>query len=135
MADLVIGEVDVSSNARTKQGIAGEILAAGQLVYVDLLDGNKIKLAQADDILTAKIAGMTINSAEIGQPVDYVGLGAINISAVATVGTGYFLSAAAAGGVAPEADLLATNIAQFFAIATAAGVLQAAPLNSNAVKP
>tara|TARA_R100000808_G_scaffold19496_1_gene42298 strand:+ start:14236 stop:14646 length:411 start_codon:yes stop_codon:yes gene_type:complete len=109
MADLTITASDVVPPATgVNAGTAGEAILAGQSVYLDSTDSNKVKLADADNTAaTAAAVGIAVNSApKAGQPVSYVTLGDLTVTS-ATVGEIYVVSGTA-GGVAPEADL-ATN--------------------------
>ena len=54
---------------------------------------------------------------------------------MATIGTVYVLSAAAAGGIAPWADLVSTDIVSVLGVATATTELEIKLLNSGAAIP
>lgn len=108
MADISItaSAVVPSSSATIASGKAGEAINAGQLVYKDATDSNKIKLADANSAAKVGVIGMAINSAgAAGQYVTYVTKDPeLTIGGTRTVGAIYILSATA-GGVAPVADL------------------------------
>jgi hypothetical protein len=108
MADLVVTAASVlyTSGGEKLTGVAGASITAGQAVYVDTADANKVKLAQCDGTaLEATAAGIALNAAGTGQTVTYAGQGAlINIGAT-TAKTTTYLVAATAGGVAPQADI------------------------------
>ena len=115
MADLTItaASVSFSDNARQQQGVAGAAITIGQVVYLDSADG-KWKLAEADGttldgVEDNQIGIAATQSAADGQDIivvlednDFTPGSAVEI------GTAYVLSAAA-GAVAPEADLVSGN--------------------------
>lgn len=105
MADLTITAGSVlNSSATVLTGTAGESLTAGQSVYLKAADG-KIWKAQCDGTAAeAEAVGITLHAAGAGQPIAYATEGAINIGATTSKATSYVVSAAA-GGVAPIADL------------------------------
>lgn len=109
MADLVVtatSVVNVSASLLT--GTAGETITAGQALYVKATDGRLWK-AQADGTTEeATVAGVALNGASVGQPVQYASGGDITIGATTAKTTTYVLSAAA-GGICPQADLVSTN--------------------------
>ncbi len=114
MADLSItaSAVVPSSAAILNQATAGATIVAGQLIYIDSSDldsrgRGKAKLADANSGTAAvrSVAGIAINGASSGQPVDYVVRDTALVIAASglTAGTIYGLSATA-GGLAPSAD-------------------------------
>ena len=112
MPDLTITPANVinTGKAPTKTGIAGEALTAGQTVYVKSADG-KIYKAQCDATPEeADCAGITLNGASLNQPVEYVDAGAIDLGATTTTAkTTTYMVSATAGGICPQADLIATQ--------------------------
>lgn len=114
MADLSITAANVvpSSAAIIHSATAGATITAGQLIYIDSSDldsrsRGKAKLADANSGTSAvrSVAGIAINGASSGQPVDYVSRDTALVIAASglTAGTIYGLSATA-GGIAPSAD-------------------------------
>jgi len=91
-------------------GIAGEAILAGQSVYSDSTDSNKIKLADCNaSAATATAVGLAANSAPAaGQPVSYLTDGDMTMNAVLVQGEIYLVSATA-GGISPEADIVTTD--------------------------
>ena len=108
------------ANAELEKFIAGETIAAGEPMYQDSSDGGKMKLGQADVAATATTRWIAVNSASDGQPITGQKGGDIDLGAVLVIGETYVLSAAAAGGIAPEGDLVATNIVTVLGVADAA---------------
>jgi hypothetical protein len=110
MADLTITAASVLFTSGTKNtGIAGVSTTAGQCLYLDSTD-SKLKLAQADGTAAeATAVGIALHAAGANQPLTYAGPGSIiNIGATTAKTTTYVVSAAA-GGIAPQADLVSTN--------------------------
>lgn len=99
-----------SSVGQRSIGIAGTTITAGQALYIDGTDGNKLKLADANGTAPANtFAGIAENSASTGQPVCYVGLdsGGFNIGATVLAGDTIWLSPTPGGITKTEADLIA----------------------------
>lgn len=107
MADLTITPANVvkGSTANVVNGVAGTTITAGQTVYEDTGDSNKLKLADANNTsATAACKGIALHAALAGQPCAYINGGDLGLGAILTVGIIYVLSATA-GGIAPAADL------------------------------
>jgi len=114
MADLSVtaGSVLASSSAKTRKGIAGATITAGQTLYEDTsaLDASgkpKLKLADSDDAsaVVRNCCGIALNGASAGQPVVFVEEDpSFTPGASLVVGTTYVLSDTA-GGIMPAADL------------------------------
>lgn len=109
---------------------AGETITAGQAVYRKLADNEWYK-AQADG--TAEESGVgtdlgiALHGSADGQPLVVQTGGTITIGATVVAGTEYVVSATA-GGIAPHADLVATNKYSRLGYATTTGVIQLVPL-------
>lgn len=106
MADITITAANVLFTSGTKeQKNAGAALTAGQVVYLDSA-ADTYKLAQADGTAAEVDArGIALHAAGIGQPATIARSGSvINIGGTTAKTTTYCVSAAA-GGVAPLADL------------------------------
>lgn len=125
MADLSITAANVqrAAGARTANGTAGATIAAGQVVYLDTAAGT-YKLADCDSATAAvrSPAGIALNSASSGQPVEVLTSGGITIGATVTAGVAYYLSPTA-GGICPVADLLTGDYPTIIGIATSASVI------------
>lgn len=119
MADLTITAANVlkASGGTQVTGIAGEALTAGQSIYVDTADNSKIKLADADAATTAVVAGVTLNDAATGQPIEYLTVGNYNPGATVVLGETYATSITP-GGIAPIADILSGDFITIIGIAT-----------------
>ena len=102
--------VRIGANATIQRGTAGGTITAGQAVRVG---ANTLVAAQADSAAnSANFAGIALNGASSGQPVNYVDVtrgGEYVAGATGVVGDVVVVSAANAGGIAPIADLASTN--------------------------
>lgn len=119
MADLTITATSVvpGADASVQQGIAGETITAGNSLYIKAADG-KLWKAQCDGTAEeATCVGVALNGAAPNQPVGYVTSGTVIIGATTSKATTYVVSATA-GGIAPQADLVATNRISYVGYAT-----------------
>lgn len=110
MADLTITAASVIFVSGNKDiGVAGAAITAGQALYLDSAT-NTLKLAQCDGTAAeADCVGIALNAAGIGQTVVFAKNDAvINIGAT-TVKTTTYLVSAAAGGIAPTADIVTST--------------------------
>lgn len=125
MADLVItaSNVDrVSGSQRSAE--AGVAITAGDCVYIDT--AGLVQLAQKDvSVVEAAASGIALNDAGIGQPCTYQISGVVDLGAVLTAGEVYVVGAAA-GGIAPVADVIATDFATIVGIAISSSNLKMA---------
>lgn len=112
MADYSVtaASVQQSSSAQVQAGTAGATITAGQAVFKDSTDSNKIKLADCTVDPSYECVGIAINNASDGQPMDYVvrDLG-FNPGFAGAIGDVVILSEA--GALAPVADLSAADFA------------------------
>ena len=121
MADLTVTANSVVTAGQFATGIAGESITAGQAVYMDAADSQKIKKAVATSQAAAAAVGIALNAAAAGQKVSYSQDGAeVTVGGSPTVGKPYYVSAGAAGGIAPEADLTTGNFTTFLGFCLAA---------------
>lgn len=108
MADLVItaaNVVPVADGSTFRQGYAGEVVSAGMPVYLHAAS-NTLRKAKANTTAAeAVVSGIACHDAEVGQPLTIIVAGDIGLGAVLLAGKYYVLSGAAAGGIAPVADL------------------------------
>lgn len=75
MADISITAASVlkSSQGQTAVGIAGTTITAGQALYIDTADSNKLKLADSDGTSPSMtVAGISQHAALAGQPINYL---------------------------------------------------------------
>lgn len=114
MADISITAANVlkSSTGIPALGIAGATITAGQAVYIDTSDSNKIKLADADGTAPANtFAGIALNSATAGQPISYCtsDTGGFTIGATLAIGDTIWLSPNPGGLTRTFADFGSTD--------------------------
>lgn len=114
MADVTItaANVKAGANAKTRRGIAGATIAAGQVVYETVIGGvPKVLLADCNaSITTASAVGIALNNAANDQPIEYViedddftvG-GTLSLSAAGA--RGIYVLSGTPGGIAPQGDL------------------------------
>lgn len=117
MANLSITAANVKPTIKASaSGFAGEAITAGQCVYIDATDANKVKLADANVTAKKGVVGIAVQSVSNGQQVGYLTSGEITIGATLTPGTPYYLSATA-GAICLHADL--TTLDNVISIGTA----------------
>lgn len=137
MADLTITAASVLAYADVTpiDGILGATLTAGQAVYIDTSDSNKLKAADCDSSsTTATVAGILLTGGGSGQPCKYAKSGEITIGATVTVGEIYVLSGNA-GGIAQEGDLASGDYVSVIGVGTTAARIRVNLLNSGVQVP
>lgn len=97
----------ITQDTSTATGTAGESIAAGEFIYKDTDDSNRLKKAVATSEKTAKVVGIALNGAAAGQPVQYAGSGKeVTVGTVATLQKGKILVLSnTAGKAMPAGDL------------------------------
>lgn len=107
----------------TETGTAGATITAGQALYKDTGDSNKLKLADANSSsLTATVAGIALHAASSGQPITYQNSGSITIGGTVVAGTIY-VAGATAGEINPSSDLTTGWRTSIIGVATSASVI------------
>lgn len=117
MADLSVTAANVrklvaSGNlpgSSTEVGVGGATGTAGQVVYRDSSDLYQFKPAQATSLAAANAYGIRINGGGDEQDAIVIRSGLYNPGGTVVVGQVYCVSASAAGGIAPYADLVTGN--------------------------
>lgn len=137
MGDYAVTATSVVPTATTTQtfGTAGATITAGQPVYIDTGDSNKIKPAANTSALTATVAGVALANAASGQPVFYATGGDVTFNSIFTAAVVVVLGSAA-GGLSASADLDASSGTRYGAvvgIATSATNLKIRPVNSGVI--
>lgn len=129
MADLVLTGIEVaSSRSRGTTVQAGESIDAGELVYLNS-STSKYNLADASAASTASVAGIAVTSASTDGYFLYVANEDIDLGAILTAGTFYYLSATP-GKIAPFADLVSSNVVSQIGYATTTSNLKVAISNT-----
>lgn len=119
MADVSITAANVLLvSGEPQYGIAGGTITAGMTLYKDGSASNTLKAGLATAAATDDIVGIALQGSSSGQPLTYAGDGCVvNMGGTLVPGMPYYLSAGAAGGVAPVTDLVATNYVTALGIA------------------
>lgn len=123
--------VPSGSSYNTETGVAGASITAGQPVYKDASDANKIKLADCDaSSAAAAVVGVALHAASTGQPITYQNTGSITIGGTVVAGTIY-VAGATAGAINPASDLTTNWRTSIIGVATSASVIRLNIFNSD----
>lgn len=132
MADLTVTAASVLpySGAIQETGVAGEAIAtAGLALYKKSGDKRWYKSDNDNAEADAIAHGVSLCAAPAaGLPVVVHTEGDLNPGATLTVGTSYYVGAAA-GGIAPGADVTAGKYPRFLGMAVTASKLRVRPMN------
>src|SRR5690348_4111768 len=108
MADVTVtatGVKPVSGSTVVDIGVAGESITAGQPLYKNANDSNKLYKTDANlGVSSAQVVGVAMHAATTDQPIEYATGGDLDFGSGLTVAIVYIVSATA-GGIAPVADL------------------------------
>lgn len=135
MADITFTPAAVvkGSGASVAEGVAGATITPGRPIYKDTDDSNKYKACDADAAATASCDGIALNSADDGQPIDFITLGDL------TFGTGVFIAGEVytvsgnPGGVGPHSDRGAGEYVTVLGVATSTTTIAVKIINSATV--
>ncbi len=108
MADYSItaANFQTSAYAEKDSGIAGATITAGQPVYKDASDSNKLKLADANlSLASSKVVGLACHGAAAGQPLVFVKKDSRLVPGFTLTAGDIAILSASAGAIAPVADL------------------------------
>lgn len=111
MANITVSAAGVAkgSNATFETGVAGATITAGQVLYKDTSDSNKLKLAISTTLAASQVAGIALHGASAGQPIQFQTDGDLLLVGT-TLGVGaVIVLSATAGAMCPSADLDATT--------------------------
>lgn len=135
MANLAVTAANVlkGANSKIQQGIAGATITAGMTLYADGTALGVLKPAAAGSTAAlGVVAGIALNGAGIGQPVFYTN-DDDDFTPGATLVTGtMYVQSATAGLIAPAADLVSTNWADFLFVAKSTTKAKLKIVNSQA---
>jgi hypothetical protein len=138
MATLSITAASVlaSASAVKTTGVAGATITAGQVLYKDGADSNKMKLADANGAAALRVVeGIALHGASAGQPITYVTRDpGLTVGATLVVGTSYMLASDTPGGIAPDADAAAGDYVTVLGVAKSTTQLNFQITASGAVK-
>jgi hypothetical protein len=113
-------------------GVAGETLTAGMLVYLKSSDTRYWKAHCETSAATAVVAGVVLNGASAGQRVSVMTGGTVTIGDTVGVGTIYILSTA--GLICPVTDLATSDYVTILGTATTAAKIKLGILVSGVLK-
>lgn len=128
MADIVITAANVvpSSGYGFTDGVAGEAITRGQLVYLKAADNEYYKADADDTSATSTVKGVALQDAGNGQPLRIQTSGSITIGGTVTVGTIYVASDTA-GGIKPHGDLATGDYVSIVGVGTTAAIITMLP--------
>lgn len=130
-ADLAVtaGSVLKSSSAKVSEGVAGATITAGQALYVDTADSDKLKLADADAASPANVfAGIALHGALAGQPIKYATKdGVFTPGFTAVAGDPIYLSDVAGGLTKTFGDLETSDVVTVVGVMTSSTVMNLNP--------
>lgn len=137
-ADISITAASVvpGSNAKLITKTAGATITAGQVVYEDTSDSNKVKLADTDSAtaLARVVLGIAATSASAGQPVVIIREDDdLTLGGTVAIGDLLILSGTA-GGIAPSADAASGDYVTFLGVAKTTAKINFKPVHSGAAK-
>lgn len=137
-ADISITAANVvpGVNAKTITKTAGATITAGQVVYEDASDSNKVKLADTDsaNALARVIFGIAATSASAGQPVVIIREDDdLTLGGTVAIGDLLILSGTA-GGIAPSTDAATGDYVAFIGVAKSTAKINFKPVHSGAAK-
>lgn len=133
MADLSITAANVlqGTGATTKNGTAGATITAGQVLYKDAADSNKLKLADANGAAALRVvAGIALHGAATGQPIAYLTAGPDFVPGATLVLNEVYVLSATPGGMMPDADLGTGHYATVLGIAKSTTVMNCSGFTS-----
>lgn len=126
---ITAANVLTSATATFGDGIAGATITAGQPVYVDTADANKIKITSATGVGAVRTTvGLATHGASAGQPLKYVRKDN-DFAPGFTMAIGDVIIVGPAGALHPVADLAATwfPLVVGVAISTTKAIINATP--------
>ena len=137
-ADVSITAASVvpGSNAKIVTKTAGATITAGQIVYEDTSDSNKVKLADCDSAtaLARVVFGIAAAGASAGQPIPIIREDD-DLTLGGTVAIGdVLILCGTAGAVAPVADAATGDYVTFLGVAKSTTKINFRPVASGAAK-
>lgn len=129
MADLVITAASVvaGSGAKRSDGIAGETIVAGKVVYKSATtDKWGLSDSNSGTAGVRAVQGIALNGASLNQPLAIHTEGPITIGATLAPGVAYYLSDTP-GGICPVADVGSGEYPTVIGMATSTTVLDVDP--------
>ncbi len=133
---ITAASVIPGSNAKIVTRTAGATITAGQVLYEDSSDSNKVKLADTNSATAAArvVFGIAAAGAASGQPVPVIREDDdLTLGGTVAIGDLVILSATA-GGVAPSADAATGHYVTFLGVAKTTTKINFKPVASGAAK-
>ena len=126
MADISVTATSVvpgtAAGDTVQEGLAGATITAGQPLYKDSTDGDRLKPAIITSAATAACVGIATCNCADEQRCTYQTQGNLTFNAVLTKGSSYYVSNNA-GGISPFADLGSGDFVTYLGTATSTTVL------------
>jgi len=124
VAELSITAANVISSGNNSSGIAGATITAGQAVYKDSTDSNKLKLCLATGTAAqAACVGIALNGSADGQPFDYITAGSLVPGATVAAGTIY-TTGSTAGGIDTSTTAASSDRLTILGVGTATNAIK-----------
>lgn len=120
---ITAANVSVSSPLAQQQGVAGATITAGQSLYKDSTDSDKLKLADADAQASAACVGVSLNGGASGQQISYIKSGSYNPGTTVEAGIVYSVSSTA-GGIWTATQVVSGDFSTIIGIGTATNAIQ-----------
>ncbi len=136
MTDLSITATQVlpDANGATSSGLAGATITAGQAVYLDSATTSWKLFDCNDGAANTGTPGIALNGASSGQPIKVQMTGSPTLGAGAAPVLGkVYVASAAAGGIAPSADITTGWRTTILGVGGASNTLVMSVLNSGQV--
>lgn len=133
---ITVGNVNTSNPQGALTGVAGVAITQGQSLYVDTSNGNVLKLYDANVSSPVNVfAGIALNAASTGQPVDYVFSDpTFTFGGTVLQGDTIWGSPTAGGITKTIGDLIATTKVTVLGIATSTTTMNLSPVIGGTVQ-
>jgi len=113
---LTPGSVAPTATTVIERGIAYHTINAGDLLYIDAANSNKLRNADNTSATAAELAGIALNSAEAGQPIAYATSGDVKVLLNEVIAGTVYVLGASAGNNSPAGDLDATSNTRYCSV-------------------
>lgn len=135
MPDISVTPANVlkGAGARVETFTAGATITAGQALYKDTTDSNRVKPGDCNsaNAVVRTLLGVALNGASTGQPVQVQTGGRITIGGAVVSGTVYCMSGTP-GGIRPVSDNVSGDFVSLIGVGISATQIEMSILNSGA---